>query len=293
MNKNILNNALSARMRQLTTSSKMMGYSNFFLYVFLVFNALYLQTHAIDVVIPCHNKDADNLSLCIAGIRNNVRDVRRIIVVSDTKFTNHAEWFPEHNYPFSFQEVKKQLRQVTSGATTKLYHVGWYLQQLLKLYAPFVIPNISENVLVIDADTTFLKPVTFIDEDGYALYSVGSEYHKPYFYHAQRMLPSLKKVFPEYSGICHHMLFQREPLLQLFNEVEEFHRKPFWKIFCRMVDETMINGSGASEYEIYFNYVFSHDYKIKIRKLRWCNAQRIGPEMRDEGYDYVSCHKYL
>ena len=42
----------------------------------------------IDVVIPAHKKDIDTLDLCIDGIRKNVKDVRRIIVVSKEKLTD-------------------------------------------------------------------------------------------------------------------------------------------------------------------------------------------------------------
>ena len=52
----------------------------------------------IDVVIPSHWKDADTLDLCIDGIRNNVKDVGRIIVVSKDKMTDNAEFYDERDF---------------------------------------------------------------------------------------------------------------------------------------------------------------------------------------------------
>ena len=52
----------------------------------------------------------------------------------------------------------------------KLTRNGWYLQQLLKLYAGLTIPNILENYLVVDSDVFFLKPIHFY-EDGKFIYT--------------------------------------------------------------------------------------------------------------------------
>ena len=54
----------------------------------------------IDVVIPAHKKDVDTLDLCIDGIRNNVKDVRRIIVVSKDKLTDNQEFYSEEDFQF-------------------------------------------------------------------------------------------------------------------------------------------------------------------------------------------------
>ena len=56
----------------------------------------------IDVVIPAHKKDVDTLELCIESIRKNVKNVRRVIVVSKEKLTEKAEFYCEEDFPFSF-----------------------------------------------------------------------------------------------------------------------------------------------------------------------------------------------
>lgn len=48
---------------------------------------------------------------------------------------------------------------------------------------------------------------------------------------------------------------------------------------------------GASEYEIYFNYMFKvHLTKVSIRKLNWINY---GTLIHGHNFDYVSVHHYM
>ena len=60
---------------------------------------------AIDVVIPCTDKDLDTLDLCIDGIRNNCQQIRRIITISDRRLTEKAEWIDEKQFPFSKENI--------------------------------------------------------------------------------------------------------------------------------------------------------------------------------------------
>ena len=81
------------------------------------------------------------------------------------------------------------------------------------------------------------------------------------------------------------MIFQESVLKSMFNEVETHHNKPFWKIFCNLVDQYDLTFSGASEYEIYFNYVFSHSDKVQLRKLKFGDS-------RYRTLNYISVHSY-
>lgn len=245
----------------------------------------------IDVVIPCAEKDSRSLDFCIAGIKANCSKIRRVIVVSSRRLTNQAEWFDEALYPFSKKAVASEL---VRGAQKDPSRVGWYYQQLLKFYAPFVIPEISTNVLVLDSDTVFLNPVEFLDVDFTGFYTAAFEYHLPYFIHASRLLPGLGRVYQNYSGVAHHMLFQTRVLEDLFSAVESVHKVPLWQAFCRCVGAEFLSGSGASEYEIYFNFLFSRCDQAQIRHLKWkniCNLNEI-LSLKAEGYHYVSCHHW-
>lgn len=272
--------------------------SKIFYFYLLLFLASASAYEPIDVVIPVAAKDAKTLEYCIDGIRNNCQQVRDIFILSKEPYTDKAEWIDEQAFPFSKEEVASCLSLLSQE---KNQRVGWYFQQLLKLYAAFVIPEISNNILVLDADTIFLNKVSFISSKGKALYNPGTENHSPYFQHCAKLLPRFRKVFPELSGISHHMLMQRECLEELFIQVEQHTQMEFWRAFCLNVDPEQVRASGASEYELYFNFVFSIPYAVELRFLRWANkpaikskemAQKLIQEARREGLDYISCHEY-
>lgn len=256
-----------------------------------------LPREPIDVVIPCGDSDIAILDRCIEGIKQNVKDVRRIIVVSAEAYTLEAEWFDEKNYPFSKYDLALQIFEDAEQAdfyTSKSSRIGWIYQQLLKLYAPLVIPDISSNVLIVDSDTIFLQPVHFLGPSGEGLYNPGSEYWHPYFEHAARLIQGWYRVYSEYSGISHHMLFQREVIEDLFDIIERYHACEAWQAICRCIDLQHFHKSSMSEYEIYFNFIFQRTDQMQIRHLKWANISlRNLPAYLKQGYHYVSCHYYL
>ncbi len=253
----------------------------------------------MDVVVLSCEKDLETLEYCLKGIKENViPKPRRIIVISEKKLTENAQWFDEKQFPFSKSDVSKELLyddpekivQHTVGG-----RVGWYYQQLLKLYAYKVIPGIADNVLIVDSDTVFLKPVQILNKYNTGLYATGKEKHQPYFIHMNKLIPGLKRVFPKYSGIVHHMLFQKEVLDDLFSTIENQHQCSAWKAMCHLVDSKSLYKSGFSEYEIYFNFLFSKKSNVQIKPLKWRNINSLSllPECQKEKYDFVSCHDYL
>ena len=257
------------------------------------------EAEPIDVIIPSTAKDRPILDLCIAGIKNNCPQIRRVIVVSSEKLTDQAEWFDEKLYPFSKEDLALNLchgdAKKASAFLKEKRFVGWYLQQLLKLYAPFVIPGISSNVLVLDSDTVFLNPVDFLNKNQAAKFNPGTEYVRSYFGHAKKLLPGFEKIHSKYSGISHHMLLQRPVLEDLFKRVKEIHHKEFWQAFCLCVDKQYLKSQGASEFEIYFNFFLSKSSQSTIRKLRWKNVSSIHHLERYKklNYHYVSCHDWM
>lgn len=57
-----------------------------------------------------------------------------------------------------------------------------------------------------------------------------------------------------------------------------------------MIEDEHILGSGASEYEIYFNFILkNHGNDIEIRNLNWCNTNNLS---NIDEFDYVSYHWY-
>ena len=86
------------------------------------------------------------------------------------------------------------------------------------------------------------------------------------------------------------MIFETKYVKEIINIVEKNHNhQPFFKIFLELVDDVILDG--ASEYEIYFNYMFKkYPSKVRIRKLNWINC---GYLIMNGYYDYVSVHHYM
>jgi FkbM family methyltransferase len=248
-------------------------------------DAVYISSRRalLDVVIPCDEKDVSTLEACIQGVRTHVPEVRNVFVVSKRRLSDHADWLPEDRYPFSLADVERVLPQAGSRA-------GWYLQQLLKLYAPFVLPDPTHRVLVVDADTIFQRRCQMLGNDGRPLYAVGTEYHEPYFAHMHRLLPGLHRVGPS-SGIVHHMVLDHTVLGMLFREVESLHARPFWQAFLEQVAPSAAPASGASEYEIYFNYWQWRDPECgRFRPLAWANVTNAASTY---DLDFAAAHSYM
>lgn len=251
----------------------------------------------IDVVIPCIPKDLETIDLCIEGLRNNVKNIRRIIVVSSIKLTEKAEWFNESDFPFSKLDVSYELfKNVEEAHIYLTWYDRLFFNQLLKLYAPLVIPNISSNVLLIDSDTIFLNPVEFVDASGAGLYNApGGHPSDDHYKHMERLVPGLKVYKPNFSGIVFHMLFQRPVMEDLFNIIETHHGVPTWKAICRTVDIDKIKICAIADYEIYFNFAFTRTDQVKIRPLQWLNMidnLDLLPMYKARGYHHVSCHDW-
>ncbi len=260
-----------------------------------------LTAEPIDVVIPCCGKDLDTLELCIYGIRKHGKNIRRIIVVSKEKFTHSAEWFDEQNYPFSKETVALELFHNNQTEATRFLsypssRIGWIYQQLLKLYAPFTIPGISANVLVLDADVVFLNPVEFMTKKGEPYLTIAHEYHQPYFAHMERLLPGLKRVQASDSGVAHHMLFQYPILNDLMQMIAHYHQTEPWKAICRCIDHNHVHQSSFSEYEIYFNFALLRTKQAHTRSLSWINSTTIDKKAlkgyKKQGVVYAACHSY-
>ena len=242
------------------------------------------DAETFDIVIPVGPRDLNIIERQIEHTKKNVIGYRRIYLIPyDPSLTvPGCITVNENIFPFNIKTVESHLG--------KIHRCKWYFQQLLKLYAGKVVPDILDRYLVIDSDTIFLKPISFI-EDGKCLYNYGKENHELYFEHIKKLLPNLRRMDKSKSGICHHMMFETKYINEMFSKIEAKHGDLFYNVFLKNVDKTRSGGSGASEYELYFNYMLkNHSDKIKIRRLNWTNSGKI----KIEGdWDYVSFHAWM
>ncbi len=263
----------------------------FFLFCFFLFS------EQIDVVIPVHKKDAPTLELVIAAIKENIQDVRRVIVISKEQLSENAEWVDEKQFPFTIQDVANELGG--KGGIGKNVRRGWYYQQLLKFYAHYVIEDLLDNILIFDADTLVNHPMKFIDEDG-SLYMDIRDYGKPHFFysvHLRNFLPMIGKFDRYVNPVVHHMVFNKEVIQDLFTTVEEHFQRPFWKAFSNVVitdhSKPLYLYLGASEYTIYYHFCMKyHKDKYIERKITMNEDATSLLDPKSTIFDFVSVHQY-
>lgn len=236
----------------------------------------------IDVIIPLGPNDEDIIFKCVESVRKNIIDVRDIHIISyKTLEIPGATVHSEMILPFSKKDIEEYVKKDRAG---------WYLQQLIKFYGPLLIPNLLENVLIVDADTIFFKRIRFM-QDNIWFFDMNTFIHKPYFQSMLRLHPSFVPWKPNASGIVNVMIFNKGVIKEILNLVEDYYKEEFWKAFLKTADKESV--SGASEYEIYFHYVMrKYPKNTKIRRLQYDNfGQR--NHINGNGYDYVSYHWHV
>lgn len=232
-----------------------------------------------DVVIPFGPKDDDIIQRAINSALIHVVGIRYVFVIAyeGARDLSNCVQLSETAFPFKRADV---------AARTSEERAGWYIQQLVKLYAPLLISNITENVLVLDADTVFYKRTRFIENGKFLFDRVAGVSHEPYFEHMRRLHPTFTQWKRRISGITNLMIFNKKIIIELMEKVEEHHKRNFWEIFLDSITDK--KGCGASEYEIYFNYIMNFKADIsRVRPLQWNNdGQRSAVPKGD--WNYVS-----
>ena len=241
-----------------------------------------------DLVICVGPNDNDIVEHMLNFNKKNIIGYRNIYLVCSNPTINIADTITidEKIFPFNINDLIQKFGNNSRN--------GWYLQQLLKFYAGKVIHGILPKYLIVDCDTHFLKPTKFLTDEQKYIYTTGTEYHKPYFQHMNRLEPSLKKIH-HLSGISHHTFFDTEIVNELMNKIEgNFNNdKKFWELYLDVIDMNEFNGSGAAENELYFTYMFLyHKDKMFIRQLNWINVPSYNPSYPNN-YDFISIHWYM
>lgn len=236
-----------------------------------------------DVVICLGPNDLDIFPKRIANFRENLVGVSKFYII--TAATNEPlcnslgiHFIDERQFPFSIPDIDRILGK--SG------RAGWYLQQLLKLYACEVIDTLLDNFLIVDVDVYFHRRLTWF-EKGKIQFNTGTHIHAPYFQHMRLFTPFLKKK-SNISGICHLMPMKRNVARDFLRKCEDLHKKACWIAFLQMVE---YYHSGASEYELLFEFALSfYPSLCEIRALKWTNSPSI---TRESSFDYEACHHYM
>jgi hypothetical protein len=218
----------------------------------------------IDVFIVSIRKDFHILPYVIQYARKNIlHNVQNVYICS-----NYSEEIlkicKENNCIFINEDhvlplKKSDINYFPCGLDRR----GWIFQQLLKLNSDSICEN--ENILILDSDTLFVRPVRFFKEGKFIL-SCSDEFHVPYRVCYEKIIKKPPKS--NFSFVSHYMIFNKKFLSKLKTKMEELGYNDWYKIILNSALTSDI--SGFSEYELYGNFL-EEFYPEKIIKLYWFN----------------------
>lgn len=202
----------------------------------------------IDVVIPVIEKDANTLILTLDSLRANLMQPIGKIYLIAPESEVIRKIAKEKNCEFVLEE--NVLPKFSNNTKRK----GWIKQQYLKLNADTIVKN--EYFLVIDADTTLIRPQIFV-KPGKEVLNVLSDY-----WFSRKLMVKKALGFNKFYNLdftSHHMLFSKTKLQHLKKHLENIHHKK-WN---DALDVLEIPDGSFSEYELYANFVLTK-YRKKI-----------------------------
>ena len=225
----------------------------------------------IDVIIPAHEKESSTLDLCIQSARDNIKGVKEVYVISKTKLTDNAVWFPEDELPFSIDDVADKI-----GSH---WRTGWYYGDLLEGCASMYVGGDSPYTLILDADTIFLRPIDLFENDKVLLNTSPSDGTNVYNEYIRRLIPGLTKQHKGGSGVVHWILQENSIVREMMALVRDIHKKDFWEaaldVVCQKYDclsdgerwQSPEHGPGKmASFELYFSYVLkNHPDRVTVQ----------------------------
>lgn len=91
------------------------------------------------------------------------------------------------------------------------------------------------------------------------------------------------------SGICHHMIFEKKILDEIFNLIKQ----PDEEVYETIIKAVTPSSSGFSEYELYFNYIFKKYPELyTIRHLNYDDVTDYKLFLQNNNYDYIANHAW-
>jgi hypothetical protein len=168
----------------------------------------------IDIVIPCHIKDFENLPLVIqgakAGVINPIGEIK--LITPEYLAMELQIRFPDCLVSTDESVLGADLVKAINEFVPKEGR-GWVIQQVIK----FRMAIMSEQVatLILDADTVLLSPKIWLNSEGTQILCIANEYHLPYKNHIHKVFGGQTHLL---SFVTHHQLMQRDSVREIFGQ---------------------------------------------------------------------------
>ena len=204
----------------------------------------FMATEPLSIIVPAVEKDATPLEHCLAAANRMIRHpvkAKWVVGPESAKLRTIAQ---EAGWEFVHEDtlLPKPARELKCR--------GWVLQQFLKFNGAFHVP--TDDYLVLDSDTVFLRPQVF-HLHGRSVLRYADQYELLYN-------PSLELIFGHnrrfpVSFVTHHMLFNKRVIKEILDMIEKRFQKTWWRAFLEEVDKGHL--ISFSEFELYGNYVMT------------------------------------
>ena len=240
-----------------------------------------------DILIVCHQKDFQKLSMVISSVKSNIVGFDKIHIISNGKLLSDDPQLVIHN--------EKDILNVDLSKIK--YRPTWIYQQLLKLLQTVT----KQWYLVIDADTIITRQISPIENGNAKFYfNQNNQNYKPYFEFSEKLKVPKSE---DNTFISEIMLFNRDYVKELFSMNELNTTEDILKFIYENVDES----SQLSEYELYGNFIEKYhpnEYEDKYIQSwgfgegshdeTFWNEQRMKViyEVYGKRYDVMSFHSY-
>ncbi|WP_114651941.1 DUF6492 family protein [Polynucleobacter necessarius] len=208
-----------------------------------------------EVISVCSAKDIDVWTVAAPKIIKNIKASYYTVIVPDSQV---ALFSSVTNAPY---QVKPE-SQFIGNAKEKIAYtltennqdrVGWYLQQFVKIAA--VLRHRDDDlVLIWDADTVPVRPLSFVEPDGRLLYYKGSEYRSFYFIFIEKAL-GLKRT-QDFSFIAQSLMVRASWAHSLFQSLENKTQLPWIDAILSQLDPS--EPSGFAEFETLGSWIWHH-----------------------------------
>jgi hypothetical protein len=220
----------------------------------------------IDIAIPCHKKDFDNLHLVIQGAIANIKNpIGKMVLITPEQFSPELEtMFPYCKVLTDESLLSEDIFKVINGSVPQKRR-GWIVQQVIK----FQIAIQSDEVatLILDSDTILLKPRTWLNREGIQILCVADNYHLPYKVHQRKVFGWQNSIL---SFVTHHQLMKRDSLRGIFGQNGESLLQ-----WINLADFSEF--SAISEYDTYGEWMLSNK-PHEVALAKWNNTPlRIDP----------------
>lgn len=211
----------------------------------------------IDGVILTTGKDTRAFEHSIVSSLQHLVDVDKFYVITPdfdslqsrlgAQLGPRVVFVDEKRFPFDWRNVSDvMIRTVEEKGVYPLNgksqfehtvwgRIGWFLQQLLKMYAGKVL-QLGDYVLL-DSDIVWFKDTKFINEtidDNLTryYYACSSQYHPAYIATLKRISGVELYHNPDMhrSGISHHIVIVKAVLDDLMEQTERRYGFEFWKV---------------------------------------------------------------